>query len=414
VTLSEAYRRVRARTDRLAAPLSPEDQQIQASPLSSPTKWHRAHTTWFFETFVLAPRGVPVHDERYGFLFNSYYEAVGPRHARPDRGMLSRPTAEEIGRYRAAIDERMLALLERTPEDAALRSLVELGLAHEEQHQELILTDALEALAKSPLFPSYRAKPPSFDRPSERTEPRPLTFRGFDGGLIEIGAGREGFAFDNERPRHRVYLAPFELADRLVTIGEVKAFIADRGYETATLWLSDGWDFVRRNELGAPRHFYLRDGETFVFGLDGLRPALDAEPAAFLSFYEADAIARWMGARLPTEAEWEHAASKVEPRGNLLDDDVAASSLRPLPASGGALAQLYGDVWEWTRSSYEPYPGFAPEAGAIGEYNGKFMCSQIVLRGGSCWTPAPHVRASYRNFWTPDTRFQMSGVRLAK
>jgi ergothioneine biosynthesis protein EgtB len=410
VTLAEAYRRVRARTEALAGPLSPEDQQVQASPLSSPTKWHRAHTTWFFETFVLAPRGVPAHDASYAYLFNSYYEAVGPRHARPDRGMLSRPSSAEIARYRAAVDEPMIALLERAPDDEGLTALVELGLAHEEQHQELILTDALEALAKSPLFPSYRASAP----PVHRAEPRPLTFSSFDGGLIEIGAGPESFAFDNERPRHRVFVEPFALADRLVTIGELRAFIADRGYETASLWLSDGWDFVRRNELSAPRHFYLRDGETFVYGLDGLRPALDAEPAAFLSFYEADAVARWMNARLPTEAEWEHAASTIAPRGNLLGDEILGSSLRPLPSPGGPLAQLYGDGWEWTRSSYEPYPGFAPAAGAIGEYNGKFMVSQIVLRGGSCFTPAPHVRASYRNFWAPDTRFQMTAVRLAK
>jgi ergothioneine biosynthesis protein EgtB len=408
MSLVERYRTVRTRTERLAAPLSPEDQQLQASPLSSPTKWHRAHTTWFFETFVLAPRGVKPYDERYGYLFNSYYESVGPRHARPERGMLSRPTASEIGRYRAAVDERMISLLER--DEPELESLVSLGLAHEEQHQELILTDALDALAKNPLFPAYREHAPAL----VRAEPRPIGFTAFDGGLQEIGASPSGFSFDNEGPRHRVYLEPFELADRLVTIGEVKAFIDARGYETASLWLSDGWDFVRRNELAAPRHVHVRDGELAIYGLDGLRPALDAEPALFLSFYEADAIATFMGARLPTEAEWEVAASAHAPAGNLLGDDLATTSLRGVPAPAGPLTQLYGDGWEWTRSGYEPYPGFAPAAGALGEYNGKFMCNQIVLRGGSCFTPAGHVRASYRNFWTPDTRFQATAVRLAR
>jgi ergothioneine biosynthesis protein EgtB len=397
--LIDRFRQVRRRTEALAAPLSPEDQQLQSMPSCSPTKWHRAHTTWFFEEFVL---GV---ESRWRLIFNSYYQAVGPRHPRPRRGMLSRPSCDEIAAYRAESDERVLERLTRDPGPIAAR--VELGLAHEEQHQELILTDALHALGENPLRPSYRSVSAGVGAAREAT----LTFSPIEGGLVTIGAGStDGFAFDNEFPRHQQWLEPFALADRLVTVGEVRAFAADGGYRTASLWLSDGWDLVQEHGWHAPGH---TDDDGRIFGLDGLRTPSPAEPAAFLSFYEADAIARWMNARLPTEAEWEIAARGREVRGTFVDDP-ATSPLAPQPASGGVLAQLFGDCWEWTRSSYEPYPGFAPADGALGEYNGKFMINQRVLRGGSCFTPVGHVRATYRNFWHPDTRFQVTGVRLAR
>lgn len=412
--LSTRYVEVRRRTEALALPLSPEDQGLQSMPACSPTKWHRAHTTWFFETFVLVPRGIPPFDERFNYLFNSYYEAVGPRHARTRRGMLSRPSAAEIAAYRRAVDDRMLTLFHAaaTDEFAKLTALVELGLAHEEQHQELLLTDALHAFGENPLRPAYRSAAPVDT--SVPTATRSLSFTPFPGGLVTIGSDPSApgaFVFDNETPRHHVWLEPFALADRLVTVGEVKAFAADGGYTTPTLWLSEGWESISTHGFSAPGHARIEGNAFVVFGLDGERVAKDDEPAAFLSFYEADAIARWMGARLPTEAEWEIAASTAP-------DDVAnlleSTALRPLPARDGRLSQLFGDCWEWTRSSYEPYPGYEPAAGALGEYNGKFMVNQRVLRGGSCFTPTDHVRSTYRNFWHPGTRFQVTGLRLAR
>jgi ergothioneine biosynthesis protein EgtB len=411
--LVERFRAVRARTESLAAPLSAEDQAVQSQPQSSPAKWHRAHTTWFFETFVLAPRGVPPYRPAWGYLFNSYYEAVGPRHERPRRGVLSRPSVDEITAYRRAIDERLVAHLQQASGRALaeLTPIVELGLAHEEQHQELLLTDVLHAFAQNPLAPAYRegaAVPAAADT-------APLRWIEHGGGLVEIGARQGGFHFDNEAPRHRVWLEPFALASRLATMGELRAFVDEGGYRRPELWLSEGWEWVQRENVVAPA--YVRgdgDGAWRVFGLDGERDASPAEPAAFLSYYEADALARFLGARLPTEAEWEAVAAQAALHGNWLDTDA----LRPLPAphvpGGTAPQQLFGDAWEWTRSAYEAYPGYAPAAGALGEYNGKFMVSQLVLRGGSCFTPAGHVRASYRNFWHPDTRFQVTGVRLAR
>ncbi len=411
--LIERFLSTRRRTEALAAPLSVEDQQLQSMPSCSPTKWHRAHTTWFWETFLLGPRGIAPVDPRWGALFNSYYQALGPSHARPRRGMLSRPSADEVAAYRATVDGRVVELLGGG--DPALTPIVELGIAHEEQHQELILTDALHALFQSPLQPAYRTgcKAPQVQGTTGALHPQ--TFSRFDGGVVELGArGDERFVFDNEGPRHRVWLEPFELADRPVTVGEVAAFAADRGYATASLWLSDGWERVQTLGLRAPAYVSGEPDSWRVFGLDGERTPSPAEPAAFLDFYEADAIARWLGGRLPTEAEWEHAAAARPVAGNFVDGDPARAALRPLPAAAGSLAQLYGDVWEWTRSSYEPYPGYAPPAGAIGEYNGKFMVNQRVLRGGSCFTPAGHVRSTYRNFWYPDTRFQVTGVRVAR
>jgi ergothioneine biosynthesis protein EgtB len=390
MALAERYRQVRARTEALAAPLSPEDQQLQSMPACSPTKWHRAHTTWFFEELVL---GV---ESRWRVLFNSYYEAMGARHPRPQRGLLSRPSCAEIAAYRAEVDDRVLARLAQDPSVAAR---VELGLAHEEQHQELILTDIVHAFAQHPLRPAYAV--PRTEVP--RTEV-PRTFTAHAGGLVAIGGEGAGFRFDNEEPRHQVYLEPFELADRLVTVGEARAFAEDGGYRTPSLWLSDGWDLVKQHGWHAPGYSDLGDDDGRVFGATGLRTPSPGEPVAFVSFYEADAIARWMGARLPTEAEWETAARARPVRGNFLDE-------RLVPTGSDS---LYGDCWQWTRSSYEPYPGFAPADGALGEYNGKFMINQRVLRGGSCFTPAGHVRATYRNFWHPDTRFQVTGIRLAR
>jgi ergothioneine biosynthesis protein EgtB len=409
-TLLARFQSVRARTEELARPLSPEDQVLQSMPACSPTKWHRAHTTWFFETFLLSPNGVPAFDPSYGFLFNSYYEAVGPRHARPKRGLVSRPSVDEVATYRRVIDGRLLELVQSVDERALsqLAPLVELGLAHEEQHQELILTDILHAFSENPLRPAYR----NVTRPS-RTEAisQRARFVGFDGGLVEIGAPDEGFAFDNERPRHRVFVAPFELASRPVSVGEVKAFIAEGGYEKPEYWLSDGFSWVTEHDVSAPLYARLEGGDYVVFTLNGERVAADDEPACHLSLYEADAIARFLGGRLPTEAEWELAAGSVELDGNFLDS--LAYAPRP-PTQKERIGQMFGDVWEWTRSSYEPYPGFAPASGALGEYNGKFMVGQVVLRGGSCLTPRGHVRRSYRNFWYPDTRFQMTGVRIAR
>ena len=414
--LLDAFRAARACTERLAARLSPEDQQLQSMPDASPTKWHRAHTTWFFETFLLEPAGIEPVDARYGLLFNSYYEAKGLRHPRPLRGVLSRPSAAEVGEYRLRVDERVEQRV-RAAGSAALAQILpvlELGIAHEEQHQELLLTDILHAFSQSPLRPAFLARAAE---PPASADAGPLRFVPFDGGLGEIGARADaGFSFDNEQPRHKRWVEPFAIADRLVTVRELKAFIDEGGYAEPALWLSEGFDFVRAQGLASPLHTRYEAGHFEVFTLSGPRAASDDEPAAHLSFYEADALARFLGARLPSEAEWEVASASSPVLGNFADDGV----LRPLPApasaAGGAMhaRQLFGDTWEWTRSSYEPYPGYEPPAGALGEYNGKFMVSQIVLRGGSCLTPRRHVRSSYRNFWHPWTRFQAAGVRPAR
>ena len=425
--LIERFRKVRERTEALARPLSPEDQQLQSTPSASPTKWHRAHTTWFFETFLLVPRGLPEYKSGYGYIYNSYYEAVGPRFSRPQRGLISRPSAAEVGAYRSAIDGRTIELIGSAAEgdltDIAL--ILELGMAHEEQHQELILTDILHALSLNPLAPAYRSPAlvrehtalPSSVSPVGSPE-GPARFVEHAGGVAEIGSDGTGFFFDNEGPRHRVFLEPFELATRLVTVGEWKAFVSAGGYDTASLWLAEGFDFVGREQIRAPLHGRLEGGAYVVFTLDGEREARDDEPISHLSYYEADALARFLGARLPTEAEWEVFAMKAAPsEGNLLDCDLTESALAPRPSGANAHGmpdQLFGDVWEWTSSGYDPYPGFEISPGALGEYNGKFMVNQKVLRGGSCLTPRGHVRASYRNFWHPDTRFQMSGLRLAR
>jgi ergothioneine biosynthesis protein EgtB len=383
----------------LAAALSDADATIQPFPDASPAKWHLAHTTWFFETFVLRDHvlGYSAFDERYAFLFNSYYEAEGPRHARPRRGMLSRPSLDEIRAYRAHVDEALdRALPDLTPE--ALE-LIELGINHEQQHQELFLTDVLATFAENPLQPAYGELPAPACYATE-----PLSWHRGRDGLVEIGAPGAGFAFDAERPRHKVFLQSHEVAGRRVTNAEWRDFMRDGGYQTPTLWLSEGWDWVRRERIEAPLYWH-DDGTQFTLG--GRRDIDWGAPVAHVSYFEADAFARWSGARLPTEAEWEDFASSADPLiGNQLD---SAGAVIPRPGGG-----MFGDVWEWTRSAFASYPGFAPASGAVGEYNGKFMCGQFVLKGASCATPRGHSRASYRNFFPPAARWQFTGVRLAK
>jgi ergothioneine biosynthesis protein EgtB len=397
---------VRRATLDLAAPLTPEDAQVQSMPDASPAKWHLAHTTWFFETFVLAPSEPdrePFH-EAYGYLFNSYYEAAGPRHPRPERGLLTRPGLEEVLRYRAEVDGRMAEALERGLPPALL-DVVELGIAHEEQHQELLLTDVKHAFWSNPLRPAYRAPPP----PAATASPDPVGWMSQPEQRAEIGTPEGGFAFDNERPRHPVLLRPYALASRPVNCGEWMDFLDDGGYARPTLWMSDGWAAVRRLGWTAPLYWERREKGWWQFTLGGMRPVDPAEAVAHVSWFEADAYARWAGTRLPTEAEWERAAAGAAADGTFADD----GRFHPAPAARGA-RQLLGDVWEWTSSGYGPYPGYRPPAGALGEYNGKFMVSQLVLRGGSCATPRRHLRPGYRNFFYPDARWQFSGLRLAR
>jgi len=408
ISLAERYRAARAASEALAAPLSPEDCALQSMPDASPVKWHLAHTSWFFETFVLEraeERFEPYHPS-FRFLFNSYYQSVGPQYARPHRGLLSRPTLAEVRAYRAAVDERVAALLARGGVAADALAVVELGLHHEQQHQELLLTDVKHLFGGNPLRPAYRelAPPP-------RTEVAPLRFVGFDAGLRELGHAGPGFAFDNEGPRHRAYVPAFTLASRAATNGEFLAFVEDGGYERPELWLSDGFAWRAAEGVSAPLYWEKTDGGWTTLTLGDVRALRPEEPVVHVSFYEAAAYAAWADARLPTEAEWELAAAEAPVDGNF----VEGGRLHPAPAPAGpGLAQLFGDVWEWTRSDYAPYPGYAPGAGALGEYNGKFMCNQRVLRGGSCASPRSHLRATYRNFFAPGARWQFSGVRLAR
>ena len=408
--LRSLYRRVREATEALCAPLSAEDMQVQTMPDVSPSKWHLAHTTWFFETFVLK-RGKPGYqpfDPRYEQLFNSYYNSVGAQHPRPRRGLLSRPALEDVRRYRRNVDEAVDAWLgDASLATDDLLAVVEVGLHHEEQHQELIVTDIKHVLADNPMRPAYRSRAPAEDagRP-----PRALGWQAMPGGIVEIGDAGAGFAFDNERPRHRVLVEPFELADRLVSCGEYLAFIEDGGYRRPELWLSDGWEAVRSQAWQAPLYWERSGGGWSVMTLGGLVPVQPAEPVCHVSYYEAEAYASWAKARLPSEAEWEVCAAGRRVQCNFADERV----LHPLPAREAGMSQLFGDVWEWTGSAYLPYPGFAPWPGSLGEYNGKFMSGQMVLRGGSCATPRRHVRASYRNFFPPSARWQFSGLRLAR
>ncbi|HEY2445670.1 MAG TPA: ergothioneine biosynthesis protein EgtB [Rhizomicrobium sp.] len=403
----ERFDRVRGETERLAASLSPEDQGLQSMPDASPAKWHRAHTTWFFETFVLREhaRDYRVFDPSYNFLFNSYYEAIGPRHARDRRGLLSRPSAQEVTDYREHVDRAMRDLLAQGECGECLSSIVELGLQHEQQHQELLLTDILHAFAQNPLLPAYAAY-----RPGEATQASSAEFVAFDGGRFCVGHAGEGFAFDNELPRHETLLLPYRLMNRLVTNGEWLAFMADGGYAEAKLWLADGWQRACEEGWRAPLYWHERDGEWFAMTMSGIKPVERDAPVCHVSYYEADAFARWSGKRLPREAEWEQAASIHDAgSGNFRDTGY----LRPLGAGRRQGQQFFGDVWEWTQSAYSPYPGYREPQGAVGEYNGKFMVNQMVLRGGSCVTSADHVRASYRNFFYPHQRWQFTGLRLA-
>lgn len=417
--LAERYAEIRERTLRLASSLSAEDQQIQAFAEASPTKWHLAHTTWFFETFVLraVSRTWRAVDPAYAVLFNSYYEAVGERHPRPQRGLLSRPSLEQVHRYREQVDGAMAELLEAGVEPE-IASLVDLGLNHEEQHQELLLTDILANFSANPLRPAWRELPvaPSESRPAEAWVTIP-------GGLVEIGHGGGAFAFDNEGPRHRVFLRDFALRAATVSCAEVIAFIEDGGYQRASLWLSDGIAWVRAEGVEAPRYWRKdAEGRWFVHTLYGERPVDPNAPVTHVSGYEAEAIASWLGARLPTEQEWETATTRLggdSSSGRWLEDGPVlprypCSGAVGEPATEKALLGLWGETWEWTRSAYAPYPGYRAASGAVGEYNGKFMANQWVLRGGSCASPAGHLRATYRNFFYPNERWQFTGIRLAR
>jgi ergothioneine biosynthesis protein EgtB len=408
--LERLYQTVRQASGRLVAPLSDADATVQSMPDASPAKWHLAHTTWFFETMVLAPHlpGYRVFDERFGYLFNSYYETIGARQPRPARGMLTRPTLETVEAYRAHVDAAMATLFQRGP-SRSVAELTELGCHHEQQHQELLLTDILHLFAQNPLRPAYKDPGPLAVEPAATGGP---VFKAFEGGIVEIGHEGGGFAFDSEGPRHRVLLEPFRLADRLATNREWIDFIADGGYNNPLLWLSEGWAKVLAQAWSAPLYWEDRDGEFWSMSLRGTQPVDPAAPVAHVSYFEADAFATWSGRRLPSEAEWEHAAQGVALAGNFADSGRLRP--RPLSAADGSLQQMFGDVWEWTRSAFSPYPRFRPAEGAVGEYNGKFMSGQFVLRGGSCVTPAGHMRASYRNFFPPDARWQFSGLRLAE
>jgi len=405
-SLSRRYADVRAQSLALLAPLSAEDACVQSMPDASPAKWHLAHTTWFFETFILEKHeaGFRAFDPGFRVLFNSYYNGVGDKHPRPQRGLLTRPGLDVVLAYRSAIDQRMQALLANASPE--ILKLVELGLHHEQQHQELMLTDIKHLFSCNPHLPAYRpALPPASAVTS-------LNWHAFPGGVLEIGHTGEGFCYDNETPRHKVFLAPYQLASRLVTNDEYLEFVRAGGYENPACWLAEGWDWRNTQALRHP--IYWRhpqaDGPWQEFTLSGLQPLDPHRPVIHLSYYEADAYARWRDARLPTEMEWEHAAAGRAVSGHFAD----RGEFHPAPADTEPLTQLYGDAWEWTSSSYAPYPGFRPPAGAVGEYNGKFMVNQYVLRGGSCLTPVGHIRASYRNFFPAAATWQVSGIRLAR
>jgi ergothioneine biosynthesis protein EgtB len=409
--LALSYRRVRRRSEEICRPLAADDYGIQSMPDVSPPKWHLAHTTWFFEEFLLRPWDAtyrPFHP-RFAYLFNSYYQTVGSMHPRARRGLLSRPTTEEIYRYRAHVDEAMTALIAAVDgahwADVAFR--VTLGLHHEQQHQELLLTDIKHLFAVNPLRPAYLAgaAPPTGAAPA-------MAWVDFPGGVRHIGHDGDGFAFDNETPRHRAWVDDFRLASRPVTNGEYQEFMADGGYRRPELWLSDGWQALQARGWEAPLYWERTDDQWWYMTLNGMQPVAPGAPVCHVSLYEADAYARWRGARLPTEAEWETAATDRPEEGNFYESGALQPRAPSSPGPGPF--QMFGDVWEWTQSPYAAYPGFKPLAGALGEYNGKFMCNQLVLRGGSCVTPAGHLRATYRNFFYPVDRWQFTGFRLAQ
>ncbi len=414
-TLARRFEAVRAATLALIAPLEPEDMQVQSMPDVSPTKWHLGHTTWFFETFVLEPR--PEHRAfhlRFREIFNSYYQQVGERHPRPDRGLLTRPRLREVLEYREHVESQLAEILHRDPASLGERalSLVELGLHHEQQHQELMLMDIKHVLGSNPLDPRYRP-----ERAPDAGTAAPLHWHRVEGGLVEIGHDGRDFGYDNEFPRHRTWIEDIEIASRPVTNRELLEFVEDGGYQEPTLWLADAWDHMQNDDpWSCPMYWERRDGQWMQFTLHGLEPLRLDEPATHLSYYEADAFARWTGYRLPTEAEWENTARDLGVTGNFVENGQwhpRAYAGDPADAEQGPV-QMFGDVWEWTQSHYSPYPGFRAPAGAVGEYNGKFMANQFVLRGG-CWaTPQDHVRATYRNFFHPWTRWHFGGVRLVR
>ena len=406
----ERFLQIRGLSEKLCETLEPEDCVIQSMPDVSPTRWHLAHTTWFFETFVLSKSlDYQPYDPNFAYLFNSYYNAIGEQFPRPQRGLLSRPTMSEIFKYRAYVNERMEQYLADAQDEdlAPLLPIIEVGLHHEQQHQELMLTDIKHVLSCNPLYPAYRDR--AVDSPVDIPD---LDWIDFEEGLQQIGHDGEGFSFDNELPRHRTFVEPYSLATRLVTNAEYLDFVSDGGYQRAELWLSEGWHSVGEGGWNSPLYWIRRDGKWWQFTLAGLVPLQLAEPVCHVSYFEADAFARWAGARLPTEAEWELAAVEMPMEGNF----VERNRFHPQPVADPQavdFVQLYGDVWEWTSSQYSPYPGYAPANGALGEYNGKFMCNQFVLRGGSCATSQSHIRPTYRNFFPPSARWQFTGIRLA-
>lgn len=415
-SLAQAYTRIRRGSTVICEPLQTEDYVVQSMADASPVKWHLAHTSWFFEQFILKlqAREYRAFHPGFDYLFNSYYQTIGPMHQRPQRGLLTRPTVAQVLQYRAHVDEHMLDLLgsldRYAPQQSdRINALVTLGLNHEQQHQELMLTDLKHLFSCNPLLPAYRAPAPASTSSADA-----LRFISLDGGVREIGASGKHFCFDNETPRHRTLVESYALGDRPITNAEYLEFVRAGGYRRAGFWLSDGWSIVSGENWSRP--LYWTESLDTEFTLAGLQPLNPAAPVCHLSYYEADAFARWAGARLPTEAEWELAATALPVTGNLKHDSNGHSPLHPVPVENAqsGLKQMYGDVWEWTSSSYNAYPGYRAPAGALGEYNGKFMCNQLVLRGGSCVTPADHVRATYRNFFYPQARWQFMGVRLAR
>jgi ergothioneine biosynthesis protein EgtB len=413
-SLLARFHEIRNFTNALCANLEPEDFVVQSMPDVSPTKWHLAHTTWFFETFILKKFVSEYHAEvpEYAYLFNSYYNAAGDMHRRDLRGLISRPTVRDAQRYRASIDAHIDNLLSDADEDLIdqIESILILGFHHEQQHQELLVTDIKHVFAQNPLYPVFRERQIDIATP----KPAPMRFLDFEETTVEIGHDGSGFSYDNESPRHRALVPAFSIASRPVTNGEYIAFIEDNGYARPEFWLSLGWMTVNEHGWQAPLYWVKRDGAWWNFTLSGFRPVDESEPVTHVSYFEADAFANWAGARLPTEFEWERAASDYPVEGNFVENE--AFHPRPAPASVQArdLHQMFGDVWEWTRSAYSPYPGYRAAPGALGEYNGKFMCNQYVLRGGSCATSRTHIRRTYRNFFQPEKRWQFTGIRLAR